>query len=131
MREHPSDEFTVEAIKEAVVGELMSSGRLPPEGSKSTCREVNGDCQSLSAHGEHAQHDMYWDDVSGKTLHPDLVKRAREEDTKHIRNMSVYCKVLIEQCIQLTGKQPIGAIWVDINKSGDVDPQHRPRLVAK
>ena len=127
----PSDEFTVAAIQEAMVGELISSGRLPPEGGKSTCREVNGDCQSLSAHGEHVQPDMYWDTVSGKTLPPDLVKRAREEDMKHIRNMDVYCKVPTEQCINATGKHPIGNRWVDINKSDDENPQYRYRLVAK
>ena len=74
---------------------------------------------------------MYWDVVSGKTLHPDLVKRAREEEMNHIRNMDVYCKVPIEECIQPTGNQPIGTRWVDLNKSDDNDPRYRSRLVAK
>ena len=67
----------------------------------------------------------------GKTVHPDLVKRAREEYMKHIRNLNVYCKVPIEQCVKATGKSPIGTRWVDINKSDDANPQYRSRLVAK
>ena len=43
----------------------------------------------------------------------------------------MYCKVPVEQCIQLSGRQPIGTRWVDVNKSDDSNPQYRSRLVAK
>ena len=131
VRESVSDEFSVELVKEAVISELTASGRLDSVCEHVNQAETSRDCQSLGSHNEGMQSDRFWDDVSGKTLFPDLVRRAREEEMKHIKDMDVYCKVPITQCIESTGSKPIGTRWVDINKSDDDDPQYRSRLVAK
>ena len=43
----------------------------------------------------------------------------------------MYKKVPISQCIQDTGRGPIGTRWVDINKGDDVNEEYRSRLVAQ
>ena len=45
--------------------------------------------------------------------------------------MEVYEKVPIEECWKETGKGPIAARWVDINKGDEAHPNYRSRLVAK
>ena len=45
--------------------------------------------------------------------------------------MGVYVKVPISQCIERTGKRPIGTRWVDVNKGDSAKPKVRSRLVAQ
>ena len=45
--------------------------------------------------------------------------------------MGVWTKVSREECLQQTGKPPIGTRWVDTNKGDDLHPQPRSRLVAR
>ena len=49
------------------------------------------------------------------------------EYTKH----QVYEKVPIAQCLERTGKKPIGSGWVITNKGDDASPNVRARLVGK
>lgn len=72
-----------------------------------------------------------WDDVSGKALDPEQVKRARREEIDYVHKMGLYKKDLVSECYNETGKPPITVRWIDINK-GDVDsPNYRSRLVAR
>ena len=75
--------------------------------------------------------DAFWDDMSGKRLKPDLVKQARTEELAEFKAFKVYDKVNIEECWEVTGKDPIGTKWVDVNKGDDVNPDYRSRLVAQ
>ena len=43
----------------------------------------------------------------------------------------MYHKVPIKECINKTGKMPIGTRWIDINKGDKETPEYRSRLVAK
>ena len=75
--------------------------------------------------------EVAWDDVSGATLSPQEVKRARAEEIKYVREMKLYKKVPISECYSKTGKAPITTRWIDINK-GDVEqPHYRSRLVDR
>ena len=47
------------------------------------------------------------DDVSGATLDPKEMKRARAEEIQYVRKMDLYKKVPKAQCYARTGKQPI------------------------
>ena len=47
------------------------------------------------------------------------------------REHKVYFKVPIAECLRMTGKQPIGSKWIDINKGDAKVPNYRSRLVAK
>ncbi len=71
-----------------------------------------------------------WDDISGQRLDPSLVKEARSEELFEFGKHRVYVKVPLEQCLERTGKQPIGVRWVDINKGDEENPEYRSRLVA-
>ena len=46
--------------------------------------------------------DMAWDDVSGKTLDPKEVVRARKEEIYEYRKHEVYTKTVIAECIKET-----------------------------
>ena len=72
-----------------------------------------------------------WDDITGKELDPDGVRKAREEEIREYNHHGVYRKVPITQCWERTGKAPIPVRWIDINKGDEVNPEYRSRLVAK
>ena len=69
--------------------------------------------------------------MSGKPLIPSLVKVARGEEMSKLRQHDVYTKVPIAECVAVTGKQPIGAKLIGINKGDEASPIYRSRLVAK
>ena len=75
--------------------------------------------------------DSYWDDLSGKELKPNLVKKARREEMEEFNKHMVYTKVPVAKAWSATGKKPIGVRWVDINKGDEFEPNYRSRLVAK
>ena len=56
---------------------------------------------------------IYIDDVSGCILDPKLVRQARLEELQVIHSFKVYEKVPISECIQVTGKKPLGCRWGD------------------
>ena len=72
-----------------------------------------------------------FDDVSGKELHPHLMRQARIDEIKYFKEHNVYTKVPLQECWQAIGKAPIGVRWVDVNKQDDENPKCRSRLVAK
>ena len=57
--------------------------------------------------------------------------RMRQGEVEYFREMGVYEKVNIDECLTKTSKAPIAARWVDINKGDDSHPNYRSRLVAK
>ena len=59
---------------------------------------------------------MFWDEASGRPLNTELVIKARLEEMNTFRKMRMYHKVPISECLDKTGKQPIGTKWVDVNK---------------
>ena len=71
------------------------------------------------------------DDFSGAFLDPKMVKKARMDETEYARNMKLYTKVPISECIAKTGKQPIAVRWIDVNKQDATNPLYRSRLVGK
>ena len=68
-----------------------------------------------------------WDDVSGKELDPRKVRAARREEMEYYKKMGVYDKVPLEECYKKTGKAPLKARWIDIDKG----TRYRSRWVAK
>lgn len=75
--------------------------------------------------------EVAWDDVSGKYLNPDEVRKARAAEIEYYRKMGVYKKVPITECLAKTGQRPIGVRWVDVDKGDRDRPNYRSRLVAK
>ena len=75
--------------------------------------------------------DEYVDDMSGQHLDPKLVKEARGDEMNKFAQHTVYITCPIAECVRVTGKQPIGTKWIDINKGDANNPNYRSRLVAK
>ena len=71
-----------------------------------------------------------WDDVTGKELDPNMVRRARQDEIGYFKKHTVYKRVPHSRCFQCAGKPPIRVRWVDINKGDDKHPNYRSRLVA-
>ena len=74
---------------------------------------------------------LFWDDVSGRALRPDLVRDAREDERRGCVEANVFTKVPIKMCYDVTGEPPISTRWIDINKGYDENPVYRSRLVGK
>lgn len=74
---------------------------------------------------------QYWDDMSGKVLEPGLIQAARREEIHEAERMGVWKKVPGAECIEVTGRPPIGTRWVDCTKGDDLHPNVRARLVAQ
>ena len=88
------------------------------EKSSGSCHEDDGD-------------QVAFDDVTGASLDPTLVKEARNKEMEYFRKMQVYKKVPRSKCFAATGKGPIGVRWIDVNKQDNDNPLYRSRLVAK
>ena len=71
------------------------------------------------------------DYFTGTPLDPGKVMAARAEEIRYFKDMNVYEYTTISECKRFTGRPPIGARWIDINKGDDNAPNYRSRLVAK
>ena len=71
--------------------------------------------------------DQAWDDHTGESLDAKKVKEARQLEMEYYDKMHVFDKVPIAQCWEITGKAPLKARWVDIDKG----TRYRSRWVAK
>ena len=71
--------------------------------------------------------DQAWDDHTGEFLDAKKVKEARQLEMEYYDKMQVFDKVPIAQCWERTGKAPLKARWVDIDKG----TRYRSRWVAK
>ena len=74
---------------------------------------------------------VYYDDMSGKELPEEGVRKARQEELGELKKHGVYRKVPLKECWEATGKEPIGTRWVDVNKGDEEKPDYRSRLVAQ
>jgi hypothetical protein len=111
----------VEMVKRSLKQTMVEEGRLNTGGAGI---EFQHEANEVS-------HGVIYDDMSGKALNEDQVKIARAEEMEEVKQHKVYVKVPIEQCLQETGKMPIGTRWVDIRKGDDVNLEYRSRLVAQ
>ena len=74
---------------------------------------------------------MYWDDVNGGWLDPEMVKIERQKEIDWLHANEVYQKVPIDECWRVTGKPPIKLLWIDSNKGDDAKPNYRSRVVVR
>jgi len=73
----------------------------------------------------------YWDENSGEVLPPNLTQSARREELAFMREWHVWDVVPVSECVRVSGKQPLGGRWVDVNKGDRGRPDVRSRYVAK
>jgi hypothetical protein len=72
-----------------------------------------------------------YDEITGATLPPGLVRQARAEEVKFMLDWGVWERALVSDCWHETGKAPIGSKWVDVNKGDAANPLIRSRFVVK
>jgi hypothetical protein len=121
-----------ELCREIIIGlsdQMRMDGRLSPDGIGSM--DMIDEPAHLLEVGYVDDNYTYWDDLSGKPLDKAGVNLARAEEMEEFKRHGVYVKVPITECRQVTGKEPIGVKWIDINKGDDVNPELRSRLVAQ
>ena len=75
----------------------------------------------------------YWDDASGEELPEREVIAARMEELEFMQNWDggVWVEVPTQECIDKTGRRPIGGRWVDHNKGDNLKMNVRSRWVAQ
>lgn len=73
----------------------------------------------------------FYDNVSNQKLDTGMVRQARADEMKYVKEMKVYDITTIETCKAETGRAPIGVRWVDIDKGDITDPLYRSRFVAQ
>ena len=71
-------------------------------------------CVRIASVADERIDEKYWDDISGKELNPELVKKARREEMEEVYKHEIYVKVPISQCLERTGKNPVKVRWVDV-----------------
>ena len=71
-----------------------------------------------------------WDDVSGKELDPQEVRRARLKEMDYVRGKQVWDKIDRQEAMR-QGWPIVDTRWIDVNKGDVQNPNHRSRLVAK
>ena len=71
-----------------------------------------------------------FDDLKGQQLDPDMVRAARAEEMKFLWDREVYEVVPVSECVETTGRRPLGLKWIDTNKGTQEAPKYRSRLVA-
>ena len=72
-----------------------------------------------------------WDENTGELLPPELVAASRSEELEFMKGWQVWDEVPTAECLQRTGKRPLGSRWVDVNKGDRTKPDVRSRLVAQ
>ena len=71
------------------------------------------------------------DSLTGKVLDQKMVENAKNEEVEFIEGMPVYEVVDDAESFAETGKGPIDAKWVSVNKGSDEEPFVRCRWVAR
>ena len=60
-----------------------------------------------------------------------MVAEAKKTEMDFINKFGVYKKVPLSECLEATGRQPIGCTWAVTNKGDETNPNIRARLCAQ
>jgi hypothetical protein len=122
--------YELSAVEDAALGLHACRNPLPgtevvpdPEQTR-----VGDETAMLQEYGGDRQ---YWDENTGEKLPPELVAASRGEELEFMAGWQVWDEVPISECLQRTGKKPIGTRWIDVNKGDRIRPEVRSRLVAQ
>ena len=74
---------------------------------------------------------LHFDTKTGKELNKRAVAAARKEEIEFMRQIKLYDKVDLEECIRMTGRPPVSTKWVEVDKGTTEKPDVRCRLVAR
>ena len=118
------------AVLRGITAQLRADGRLQPgcygvqmADDESGPRQLYGPEQGYSG--------RFKDDMTGQVLRDDLVTEARKKELEFFSAKGVWIKVPVQRAFDRTGRPPISARWVDINKGDEIEPNYRSRYVAR
>ena len=106
----------------------VDKGDSTMDGDLSDLSYLDGSLNTLAADDYYGE---FVDDISGQPLLKSGVVAARQSEMFEFGSHHVYEKRPITECVEVTGRQPIGCRWIDINKGDEVNPEYRSRLVAQ
>lgn len=92
----------------------LAEAKMKGLSGKQDVLAIPGEEEDDVVHDE--QGEIAWDDVTGTQLDPVEVNKARLEEIRHYKQMGVFRKVPIEECLRVIGKPPVSVRWVDPNK---------------
>ena len=75
-----------------------------------------------------AEIELHWGDANGGYLDPKVQSRRA---SGNVGLQGLRTKRPIEECLRITGKEPMPLRWFDTNKGDEARPEHRSRRVAK
>ena len=73
----------------------------------------------------------YFDSVNGGYLKPELVREARAEELRWVKEKKIWEWRPTEECWNEAGAKPVPLKWVDTNKGDDEEPNYRSTIVAR
>ena len=68
---------------------------------------------------------------SGAELDPELLKKAVSDEIAECEKFHVGKEVLVELCLEVTGKPPVPCRYGKLNKGEEDNPCYRVRMVAQ
>jgi hypothetical protein len=74
---------------------------------------------------------QFYDDISGKELPTDATVKARQKEMTEVYAHNIYTKRPIQECYDVTGSEPVGTKWLEVNKGDEENLNIRARLVAQ
>ena len=73
----------------------------------------------------------FFDDISGKKLPKEATIKARQKEMTEVYAHNIYTKCPIQECYDVTGTEPVGTKWLEVNKGDEENLNIRARLVAQ
>ena len=133
-----------------VNGKAREAAKYPPELCRAICRglirqrqhqgdhvksllsvEAKDTIDELPEHEEDQWNSTWaWDDANNKTLNPEGVRKARQEEMEYVNSKNVWVKMRKEEAIK-EGYNIVDTRWIDTDKGDEAKPNYRSRLVGK
>ena len=136
------------AILKGLVASMRNAGFLGMLEAGKTCDEMEPVAQfeleqpedwkqleqlqavNIVAHNGNGSDKVYYDEITGLVLKPELVRASRAEELDFADRLGIWERGhTVQECIEATGKPPVPQRFLDINKGDEANPDIRSRLV--
>ena len=119
------------AVISGLTAQLHADGRIRHRCYGIQTVDDDPDVQLLACGPEQGYSGKYKDALTGQVLRDDLVEKARKVEVGFFDGKGVWIKVPRQRSFEKTGRPPISARWLDVNKADDEEPNIRSRYVAR
>ena len=119
------------AVIRGLTAQLCTDGRIRRGCHGIQLVDDDPDVLLLACGQEQGYSGKYKDAMTGQVLKDDLVSKARKVEIGFFESKGVWTKVQRKKAFEKTGRPPISARWLDVNKADDEEPNIRSRYVAR